>query len=335
MCVGRSTQFSNRNRGLDIIENPDDLMAVMLGYNRTVQRPKRTVEMKFQILDFPETCETFTVMPVPEGKDVMLRMKWLRENNPDIDWERLLLHPRATTKEPSLQLVLSTRPPARMIGGHHFKNARQDRDIIRYYRQHGHSGGYGETKIISSKQFLKELRKGMGIESVFAVNPHDSGKAEPYEALVKYRDTVYRTELPSSTPPVREGIEHEIQLHPGTQPISVKQWRQSPEQRKVFQDWTKEMVQAGIIHPSTSAFKPDRLRGYYKVKLCESDIPFTAFSTPDGLFEYLVSPMGLSGSPDTFIRLLQRVFSDLRDVMRIYFDDIYVNTQDQDVQMHV
>ncbi|OWZ04596.1 hypothetical protein PHMEG_00023471 [Phytophthora megakarya] len=90
---------------------------------------------------------------------------------------------------------------------------------------------------------LKELRKGKGVEAVFAVNPHDSDKVErlrqqgwdapvdnpAYDVLVKYRDTVFRTELPSSTPPVREGIEREIQLHPRTQPISVKQWRQSPE----------------------------------------------------------------------------------------------------------
>jgi len=53
----------------------------------------------------------------------------------------------------------------------------------------------------------------------------------------------------------------------------------------------------------------DLLWGYYQVKLRESDIPFTAFSTPDGLFEYLVTPMGLSGSPRMFNRLLQKVFS--------------------------
>ncbi|EGZ06129.1 hypothetical protein PHYSODRAFT_532005, partial [Phytophthora sojae] len=67
---------------LEITEHPDDMMTVRLGYNQTVQRPRRT---------------TFTVMPVPEDKDVPLGMKWLRENNPDIDWERLLLRPRNRT----------------------------------------------------------------------------------------------------------------------------------------------------------------------------------------------------------------------------------------------
>ncbi|OWZ05369.1 Pol Polyprotein [Phytophthora megakarya] len=67
---------------------------------------------------------------------------------------------------------------------------------------------------------------------------------------------------------------------------------------------------------------------YYQVKLRESDILFTVFSTPNGLFEYLGASMGVSVSPGTFNRLLQRGYSDLRDVMRIYFDDIYVYTQD-------
>ena len=76
----------------------------------------------------------------------------------------------------------------------------------------------------------------------------------------------------------------------------------------------------------------DLLRGYYQVKLRESDIPFTAFSTPDGLFEYLVTPMGLSGSPGTFNHLLQKVFCD---TMRIYFDDMYVFTRSTNVADHI
>jgi hypothetical protein len=144
----------------------------------------------------------------------------------------------------------------------------QSREIFNYYRQHGHSGTFGETKLISSKQFLRHLRKEKDIEAIFIINPHDSEKAErfksqgwesltsnpAYDILRKYDQTVFRMELPSTTPPVREGIEHEIQLKPGTQPISVKQWRQSPDQRQVIMDWTKEMVKVGIIRPSTSAF---------------------------------------------------------------------------------
>ena len=117
------------------------------------------------------------------------------------------------------------------------------------------------------KKLAKEMRTG-DIEYVFVVNPHDSEKAARYKqqgwdalkdnpafnVLWNYKDTVFRTELPNTTPPVREGIEHEIKLQPGTTPISVPQWRQSPEKRQVIQDWTKEMVKAGIIRPSNSPF---------------------------------------------------------------------------------
>ncbi|TDH67421.1 hypothetical protein CCR75_000421 [Bremia lactucae] len=35
----------------------------------------------------------------------------------------------------------------------------------------------------------------------------------------------------------------------------------------------------------------DLLWGFFQVRLRESNIPYTAFSTSDGLFEYLVTPM--------------------------------------------
>jgi hypothetical protein len=385
---------------LTVCEDTNSLMEVDLGFGQTVLRPRRTASMNLQIPGFPVTRGAFQVMPIPEGKDIILGMMWLREHNPIINWETLELSPRE--REPqsdTMPLVLPTKRPARKIGGQRFARVNQSREIFNYYRQHGHSGMFGETKLISSKQFLRHLRKEKDIEAIFIINPHDSEKAErfksqgwesltsnpAYDILRKYDQPVFRTELPSSTPPVREGIEHEIQLKPGTQPISVKQWRQSPDQRQVIMDWTKEMVKVGIIRPSTSAFsapticvkKPvgwrivhdyrqlnqatvmpaipmprkedtfdsmagsywyscmDLLWGYYQVKLREQDIPFTAFSTPDGLFEYLVTPMGLSGSPGTFNRLLHKVFSDLRDVMRIHFDDIYVFTESVDVNEHV
>ncbi|OWZ09918.1 LOW QUALITY PROTEIN: hypothetical protein PHMEG_00017308 [Phytophthora megakarya] len=55
-CLNGVTEELANQLQLDIIEHPDDLMTIMLGYNQTVQRPKRTVEMKLQIPDFPETC---------------------------------------------------------------------------------------------------------------------------------------------------------------------------------------------------------------------------------------------------------------------------------------
>ncbi|KAH7488446.1 Retrovirus-related Pol polyprotein from transposon 412 [Phytophthora ramorum] len=253
--------------GLDVTEG--ELMQVDLGYDQVVHRPRRTVEMNLQLPGFPLTSGTFQVMPVPENKDVILGMMWLREQNPDIDWSTGQVTPRIKMEdEQDAQLRLPKQRPARRVAGQRRSRIDQSREIFNHYRQHGHKGQYGKTRLISAQQFLRMLRHDKDIEAIFVINPHDSEKAErfksqgwealkdnpAYDILRKYADTVFRTELPNETPPVREGIEHEILLQPGTTPISVKQWRQSPDQRITIQDWTKEMVQAGIIRPSTSAF---------------------------------------------------------------------------------
>ncbi|POM79820.1 LOW QUALITY PROTEIN: Reverse transcriptase, partial [Phytophthora palmivora] len=79
----------------------------------------------------------------------------------------------------------------------------------------------------------------------------------------------------------------------------------------------------------------DLLWGFFQVRLRENDVPYTAFSTPDGLFEYLVTPMGLSCSPSAFNRLIQTIFSDQSDFCRAYFDDLFVFTNTESVNDHL
>ena len=70
---------------LEITEDPTSHVTVDLGFDQTVQRLKRTVKMSLLIPGFPILESTFMVMPIPEGKDVILGMMWLREQNPIID----------------------------------------------------------------------------------------------------------------------------------------------------------------------------------------------------------------------------------------------------------
>ncbi|GMF16682.1 unnamed protein product [Phytophthora fragariaefolia] len=246
-----------------------EMMQVDLGYDQVVHRPRRTVHMNLQIPGFPLTSGIFQVMPVPENKDVIIGMMWLRDQNPDIDWSTGRMTPCINTEYlEEVQQRLPKQRPAGRVAGRRRARVEQSREIFNYYRQQGHHGRHGTTRLISSQQFLKMLRHDKDIEAVFVSNPHDSEKAERFKSqgwetlkgnpayitLRKYANTAFRTELPNETPPAREGIEHEILLKPGTKPISFKQWRQSPEQRTAIQEWTKEMVQAGIIRPSTSAF---------------------------------------------------------------------------------
>ncbi|OWZ14638.1 LOW QUALITY PROTEIN: polyprotein [Phytophthora megakarya] len=79
----------------------------------------------------------------------------------------------------------------------------------------------------------------------------------------------------------------------------------------------------------------DLLWGFFQVKLTEDSIPFTAFATPDGLFEYLVTPVGISSSPSSFNRLVRAVFCDLQQCCQPYFDDLFVFICSDSVDDHV
>ncbi|KAJ8575669.1 hypothetical protein ON010_g3542 [Phytophthora cinnamomi] len=79
----------------------------------------------------------------------------------------------------------------------------------------------------------------------------------------------------------------------------------------------------------------DFLSGYYQFRVRESDAHFTAFQAPDGAYEYLMLPMGLSNAPATFNAGVRRKLSDLSEICESYFDDIYVYTKSPSMEKHL
>ncbi|TYZ66257.1 hypothetical protein PybrP1_008128, partial [[Pythium] brassicae (nom. inval.)] len=79
----------------------------------------------------------------------------------------------------------------------------------------------------------------------------------------------------------------------------------------------------------------DLLWGFYQVKLQEDSIPYTAFATPDGLFEYLVTPMRIASSPAAFNWLVQSIFADYSSFCQTYFDDMFVFTESDSFIEHL
>ncbi|POM71969.1 RxLR effector candidate protein [Phytophthora palmivora] len=65
----------------------------------------------------------------------------------------------------------------------------------------------------------------------------------------------------------------------------------------------------------------------------EEDITFTAFQAPNGLWEYLVLPMGVCNAPATMHRLTSKIFRDLKNTGSFY-DDIYIFTKSPRIEDH-
>ena len=69
----------------------------------------------------------------------------------------------------------------------------------------------------------------------------------------------------------------------------------------------------------------DLASGYWQVELEEEDKEKTAFTTPQGLFEFNVMPFGLTNAPATFQRLMECVLAGLTpEHSLIYLDDIII-----------
>ncbi len=60
----------------------------------------------------------------------------------------------------------------------------------------------------------------------------------------------------------------------------------------------------------------------------------TAFSTPNGLFEWIRMPFGLKGAPLTFKQTMNNIFGDmLGNSVYIYLDDIIIASKDMSSHM--
>jgi len=69
----------------------------------------------------------------------------------------------------------------------------------------------------------------------------------------------------------------------------------------------------------------DLNKGYYQVPVSLLDREKTAFSTPQGHFQFIKMPFGLSGAPSTFQRALSSVLStEVGKQCCVYLDDIIV-----------
>ena len=71
--------------------------------------------------------------------------------------------------------------------------------------------------------------------------------------------------------------------------------------------------------------KLDVIAAFHKIRIKEGDEWKTAFRTRYGLFEYLVTPFGLTGAPATFQRYINSTLQEyLDEFVSAYIDDILI-----------
>lgn len=69
----------------------------------------------------------------------------------------------------------------------------------------------------------------------------------------------------------------------------------------------------------------DLASGYHQIPMNLDSIPYTAFITPEGQYEYVRVPFGLCNAPATFQKFMNEIFAPLRNLnVTPYLDDILI-----------
>ena len=75
----------------------------------------------------------------------------------------------------------------------------------------------------------------------------------------------------------------------------------------------------------------DLATGFHQLRVAEDSIDKTAFRTPDGFFEWLVMPSGLTNALAYFVDLMSRVFREfLNKFVVVFVDDILIFSKSEE-----
>ncbi|XP_027158240.1 uncharacterized protein LOC113759862 [Coffea eugenioides] len=173
-------------------------------------------------------------------------------------------------------------------------------------------GSLASSAMISGIRARKLLSRGAQGFLAFLLNtPTDKLTIEDVPVVREYPD-VFPDEL-VNLPPERE-IELEINLLPGTSPISRTPYRMAPAELKELKLQLQDLLERGFIHESGSPWgapvlfvkkkdgtlrmcavvfsKLDLRQGYYQLLIRKEDVPKTAFNSRYGHNEFAVMPLG-------------------------------------------
>ncbi|GJX68856.1 putative reverse transcriptase domain-containing protein [Tanacetum coccineum] len=176
--------------------------------------------------------------------------------------------------------------------------------------------GYGSFDVIVGMDWLSKLRaKIVCYEKIVQILLSNG------DILEVYGERVFLEAL-LGLPPSRK-VEFRIDLIPRVMPIAKSPYRLAPTE--MIDDLFDQLQGSWYFS------KIDLRSGYHQLRVCEEDIPKTAFRMRYGHFEFTVMPFGLTNAPVVFMDLMNRVCSPYLDkFISVFIDDILIYSKSKE-----
>ncbi|OWY98796.1 hypothetical protein PHMEG_00030347 [Phytophthora megakarya] len=133
------------------------------------------MKLSFNLDGFQPYHTKVFILNIPEQNDVLLRIPWLVDNNPDIDWQHKQVVPRSQATTLTFCPCVP-RIPAKRVGGRRVSvpqsSVNDEEALTQYYIRHGYQSKQGNTRLVRASQ-LKRLLRESDNEFCFFVNPTD------------------------------------------------------------------------------------------------------------------------------------------------------------------
>ena len=108
----------------------------------------------------------------------------------------------------------------------------------------------------SPQSFNSSLSQEVQVNNanIFNDNLHNDACEVEVESYLKQSKDCFSDELPSELPPVRNEDDHRIDLIPGSAPPNRPPYRVSRAQQEEIMTQVQDLLEKGLIHPSSSPF---------------------------------------------------------------------------------
>jgi len=294
----------------------------------------------------------FEVADMPAGKvNGYLPMSWLKDHNPDINWEKGSLKWRSEyckapclRKERRLEFITEEELVAEdldniFVMGMALYTDEDGEDIkIKILPEcRDHADIFSQGKINALPEHSKyDHRIDLIPEAKLPDGPiYPLSKKEldthwDYIREMEDHGKIRRSSSPIGAPilfvPKPDGRLRLCVDYRGLNKITIKNKYPLP----LMSELRSRLGKATIFT------KLDLKNGYYLIRMAEGEEWKTAFKSRYGLYEYTVMPFGLCYAPSTFQSMINDVFRDMLDVEVIgYMDDIliYTETVEEDVAL--